>query len=101
MAVYKLFPEKDATLYSEYPVMNTGIDEILEVNSYEDTAGNYQASRFLVKFNNSQINETLNSIVGSASFKTYLRLFNAKTLGLNRQVNLNLPSIWIMVKRNR
>jgi hypothetical protein len=30
MAVYKLFPEKDATLYSEYPEMNTGIDEIIE-----------------------------------------------------------------------
>ena len=88
MAVYKLFPEKDATLYSEYPIMNSGIDEILEVNSYEDIAGNYQSSRFLVKFNNSQINDTLDTLVGAASFKTYLRLFNAKTSGLNQEVTL-------------
>ena len=28
MAVYKLFPYKDSTLYSLYPEMNTGIDPI-------------------------------------------------------------------------
>ena len=30
MAIYKIFPEKDATLYTQYPTMNTGLDEILE-----------------------------------------------------------------------
>jgi hypothetical protein len=35
MAVYKIFPEKDATLYSEYPVMNSGIDEIIEASKIE------------------------------------------------------------------
>ena len=33
MAVYKLFPFKDATLYSFYPNMNTGIDPITEVSN--------------------------------------------------------------------
>jgi hypothetical protein len=31
MAVYKIFPSADATLYSKYPAQNTGLDEILEV----------------------------------------------------------------------
>ena len=31
MAVYKIFPSSDATLYSKYPAQNTGLDEILEV----------------------------------------------------------------------
>ena len=30
MAVYKIFPSKDATLYSLFPNMNTGLDEIVE-----------------------------------------------------------------------
>jgi hypothetical protein len=52
MAVYKIFPTQDTTLYSLYPEMNTGLDEILE-SSLE--VGNYgtpspQTSRFLIKF---------------------------------------------------
>ena len=31
MAVYKIFPSADATLYSKYPAQNTGLDEMLEV----------------------------------------------------------------------
>ena len=93
MAVYKLFPEKDATLYSEYPIMNTGIDEVLEVSSYEDTAGNYQSTRFLVKFDTTQITDTVDTLVSGSSFATYLRLFNAKTTGINQTVNLEVYPI--------
>jgi hypothetical protein len=32
MAVYKIFPTADATLYSRFPTQNTGLDEILEVS---------------------------------------------------------------------
>ena len=56
MAVYKIFPSQDATLYSAYPAMNTGIDEIIEASTnfkigVTETNGEYpQASRFLVQF---------------------------------------------------
>ena len=30
MAIYKIFPLQDTTLYSGYPDMNTGIDAIIE-----------------------------------------------------------------------
>ena len=33
MAVYKLFPLQDASIYSFYPYMNTGIDAILDVQN--------------------------------------------------------------------
>ena len=33
MAVYKIFPEKDTTIYSEFPDLNTGLDSILEVKN--------------------------------------------------------------------
>ena len=32
MAVYKIFPSADATLYSAYPAKNTGRDEVIEVS---------------------------------------------------------------------
>ena len=54
MAVYKIFPEKDATLYSSFPSQNTGLDEILEVSTtfLPDTP---QASRFIIKFSTEEI----------------------------------------------
>ena len=27
-----IFPEKDATIYSQYPTKNTGVDQILEIS---------------------------------------------------------------------
>ena len=33
MAVYKLFPSQDTTLYSAYQSMNTGLDSILEIKN--------------------------------------------------------------------
>ena len=39
MAVYKLFPSKDTTLYSYYPLMNTGLDAICEVSNTLDPIG--------------------------------------------------------------
>ena len=49
MAIYKLFPTKDSTIYSRYPNKNTGLDEILDVSIEDATAsGNPQANRFLI-----------------------------------------------------
>ena len=55
MAVYKIFPEKDATIYSEYPSKNTGLDEILDTSVYLDADLNSQKSRFLIKFPSDEI----------------------------------------------
>ena len=40
MAVYKIFPTKDSTLYSQYSSMNTGLDEIIEqLNGLTNNSG--------------------------------------------------------------
>ena len=63
MAVYKLFPTSDATIYSAYPDMNTGLDEILEastdtqVTDSQNVTPYPQASRFLIKFSPSEISD--------------------------------------------
>jgi len=84
MAVYKLFPEKDATLYSEYPVMNTGIDEIIEASTADAIDGGQPvASRFVVKFNQSQITDLFTNYATTAP-AAHLRLFMAKVQGLSQ-----------------
>ena len=51
MAVYKLFPYKDTTLYSFYTEMNTGIDPIIEISNLNLAVdSNPQVSRFLTEF---------------------------------------------------
>lgn len=50
MAIYRIFPDKTATLYSRYPLFNTGLDEIMEVDSYYIGDTSYVA-RSLIAFN--------------------------------------------------
>jgi hypothetical protein len=70
MAIYKLFPEKDATLYTQNIKMNTGLDEILEASTYilDDAA---QTSRYLIKFSQNEIDSAYTSYI-SGSRISYL-----------------------------
>ena len=82
MAVYKIFPEKDATLYSEFPSKNTGLDQIIEASTYQQNDKG-QVSRYLIKFPTSQISEMFTSKITNGEYKTYLKGFNAVVTGLN------------------
>jgi hypothetical protein len=77
MAVYKIFPEKSATLYSFYTASNAGLDEILETSIYKASDDTAQVSRALVKFPTTEINDTINNLVGTASYDAYLKLYLA------------------------
>jgi len=78
MAVYKLFPIKDTTIYSGYPAMNTGLDALLEVtNEYPLTlTPSPRVARSLIKFDQTEIDDVIdNKISGSGwsgSLKTYI-----------------------------
>jgi len=87
MAVYKIFPEKDATLYSEYPTMNTGIDEIIEATTALAVDGSPAVSRFLVQFPQSEILDVLTNKV-SGSLAVYFKTSMAKVTGLAEQVTV-------------
>jgi hypothetical protein len=95
MAVYKIFPEKDATMYSLFPNMNTGMDEIIEatetVFAYSDP--NPQTSRFLIKFSNDDLNYVLGDLVpdniyNSGSWKANLQCYIATSTGMNATTTL-------------
>lgn len=79
MGIYKLFAEKDTTLYSEYNTMNAGLDEVLELTKAESIlySGTSTVARMLVKFEDSQILDIVNNIINTGSFDVYLKMYYA------------------------
>ena len=108
MAVYRIFPEKTATLYSQYPDMNTGRDEILELASYYIGETSH-VNRSLIAFDQTEINTVLDTYVTtdtgaatnfSASLKLYLASANEVPTSYIVEarptfVTLNGPTNWI------
>jgi hypothetical protein len=94
MAVYKLFPSKDASIYSFYPVMNTGIDSIIEIGNLNV---NYdpvpQVFRFLVQFDQSEIEDVIDTKVGGTNFSSSLKCYIATAQGVVAQTKIEAYAI--------
>ena len=89
MAIYKIFPEKDAAIYSLFPQMNTGIDEMLDISNLNFAIeSNAQVARFLIKFNQEQIDSLLDNTIlpkiatTTGSWDANLRCFIATAQGI-------------------
>ena len=103
MAVYKLFPTKDATLYSGFPNMNTGLDSIIEsttdfinnrANAVDGTTGpNPQVSRFLIEFDLNEILNIIDTTASGSTTKSFLRVFNANSRGLTSTTTLLVNAV--------
>jgi hypothetical protein len=88
MAIYKIFPEKSATLYSFYPNKNTGLDEILELSTFESINSTNEVSRILIKFPTDEITDIITNKVGNKTFDTYLKAYlaDASSIPLNYSI---------------
>jgi len=73
MAVYRIFPEKDAFIHTEAITGNTGLDEILELGGYPVSAIG-QTSRILIQFADTDIANTVNNVIGSNNYSASLHL---------------------------
>ena len=94
MAVYKLFPSKDASIYSFYPFMNTGIDSIIEVGNLNVNFDPVpQVFRLLVKFDQSEIEDVIDNEIGSTNFSSHLKTFIATAQGIVTDTNLEIYPI--------
>ena len=83
MAVYKLFPEKDTTLYSEKPTMNTGLDAILEIsNTVPSISPSPRVARSLIKFNQTEIEDIIDNKINGSNWSGSLKLFIAEAQGI-------------------
>lgn len=94
MAVYKLFPSQDATIYSRYPNKNTGLNEILSV-SIEDAqdSGNTQAARTLIQFSSTEIADVIDNKIDGGLWSASLRGFISEVNGLNSDTTLEVYAV--------
>jgi hypothetical protein len=90
MAVYKLFPTQDATLYSAYPTMNTGLDAILEVSNQLGLNGTPDIARYLIQFDTNEIQDIFNNKIVGRSSSIYLKNFIAEAQGINQNTKLEI-----------
>ena len=100
MAVYKIFPSKDASIYSEYPLMNTGLDAMNEVRNIQSIVTGSKTvdgvsvasvvSRFLVQFDQTDIDYVFDNIVGNAQNKVELRSYIATAEGVGQNSKLEI-----------
>ena len=84
MAVYKIFPEKDATMYSLFPQMNTGLDEIIEISNLNLAVdSNAQVARYLIQFDSKSIDNLILTRGTGKKWDIDLRCFIATAQGIN------------------
>ena len=101
MAVYKIFPDRDATLYSAFPNMNTGDDAILEVyNLYPASQNSPRVARALIDFRQEEIQNIIDTKISSSAgglgeeeWVAYLRLYLAEATGLNHNIDLEVALV--------
>jgi len=77
------FAEKDSTLYQKSGSLNSGLDEILEIQKTVSEAGDsVNVSRILIKFDLSEISSSVvNGTITNPSY--FLNLFDAKSSNLD------------------
>lgn len=95
MAIYKIFPIQDTTLYSILPEMNTGLDEILETSLEVGNIGTPapQTSRFLIKFSTTEISDVIDNTISSSQWQSNLRCFVANVTALNTDTTIEVYPI--------
>jgi hypothetical protein len=96
MAIYKIFPAADASIYSKYPSKNTGLDEILEVSTFNNGTTD-DIRRSLVIFSDSDITKIKNLKSGSWDANLKLYLSYAENLSIPYKIEVGQVSdFWTM-----
>ena len=93
MAVYKIFPTQDTTLYCSNPSMNTGLDAILEASNKLNLSGNPEVARYLVQFDQDEIIDIYSNKIGSSSYDIYFKNSIAEAQGINQNTLLEILPI--------
>ena len=82
MAVYRIFPEKDAFISSENVLGNAGKDEIVELGGYPDITGVGQTNRILTKFSTADIKDVIANKIGALGYSASLGMYLAEAYEL-------------------
>lgn len=96
MAIYRIFPEKDTTIWSEPNTAglygNAGKDPILTIGGYPDINYVGRTYRSLIKFKTKDITDTLNSKV-SGLYSASLHLYSATANEIPTDFNIEVKAI--------
>ena len=126
MAIYKIFAVNDASIYSEFPLLNTGLDAMNEVRNvqstepgtvknirvfdvwntegatwslnpllwsvsdYVDFTNSSVVSRFLIKFQQNDIDYVLDNIVKDKNYDVHLLSYVATAQGVAQESTLEV-----------
>ena len=99
MAIYKIFPTADTTLYSGYVSANTGLDEILEastnfkISNPQVDGANPQASRFLLQFSQTELENIFSSKILNSTWRADLKCYTANVTGLTSTSTINANAL--------
>ena len=90
MAVYKIFPTKDTSLYSMFSTMNAGIDPISQISNLNFALSSAPSvARNLIYFDTSDIEDVLDN-KKTGDWKVYLKSFIATAQGINEDSDLHV-----------
>jgi len=93
MAIYKIFPTQDSTLYSLTPDANFGMDAILEASNIIGVDGTPDVARFLTQFDTDEIVDVINNKIITSSNPTWdvnFRTFIAEASGISNTQTLEI-----------
>lgn len=106
MAVYKIFPSADATMYSAHITQNTGLDEVLEVsvknnqatvNGVAITQAAEDIRRSVILFSSSSLADVKSKIVGDYEANLILYLADAENLTTDYSIEIKqVAQTWDM-----
>jgi len=80
--------------------MNTGLDEVLETSTnfksdpLENNGVYPQSSRFLIKFDESEISNIFSTLIGTSSWDANLKCFIAESTGLSNNTTLAINALY-------
>ena len=99
MAIYKIFPTADTTLYSGYVSANTGLDEILEattnykIHNPQVQGNDPQTSRFLLQFSQNEIEDLFENKIKTSNWNADLKCYTANVTGLSSNSNVRINAV--------
>jgi len=96
MAVYKIFPTQDASLYTETNTANTGLDAVLYLSKNPSVLYPSQStySRPLVQFSTEDMQDVLSNHIGNSSFQTFLKMYLCEATGIPYNYTLELHPVY-------
>lgn len=95
MAVYKIFPIADATLYSDLGSTNTGLDPILDLSKQVSYyyPSHSAVTRAIVKFSDTDLDEVFTKYIGTSSYTSNFRAYVADAINIPTDLTIELRAL--------